>query len=95
MEERDDIHPHTYYTQRGFLMFDDFATDYGHRLEIQESSAAMEPCVWLRIRPSNIPNVDFTDTVHMTVGQAIRARDALDRFIQSTEDGSKFPTDRP
>lgn len=87
--------PYTYYTPRGFLMFDDFATDYGHTLEIQESSAATQPCVWLRIRPSTVPNVDFTDTVHMTVDQAIRARDALDRFIQSTQGDTKFPTDRP
>jgi hypothetical protein len=91
--------PFTYYTDRGFLMFDDFRTDYGHRMEVQESSAAEEPCVWVRIRSSDMDratsSLTASATAHLTVGHAARLRDALDRFVTSTEGGQRFPTDRP
>lgn len=36
-------------TNRGFKRFPPLETRYGHEIQVYESSAAMEPCLWLKV----------------------------------------------
>lgn len=63
-------------TERGFTIYDQFTDRYGHRVTVQESSLATEPCCWI-FHDSTAP--------HLTLSQARRVRDALDTFIRENQ----------
>ena len=66
-------------TERGFAIYTTFHDTYGHRVWVQESSAATEPKVWIFC--------DGVDTApHLNVDQAKMVRAALDRFIAEATD---------
>lgn len=66
---------------RGFLVYagGPIETSYGHTIEVQESSAASGPHVWLFIDDS--PTVEGKNP-HLSLEQAITLRAALDQFIE-------------
>jgi hypothetical protein len=82
--------------QRGFLLYGGhpIETAYGHKIRVQESSAALAPHVWLFIDES--VRVDGHNP-HLNLEQAIRLRAALDQFIEGVpgrwEDGDQLLRD--
>ena len=78
-------------TPRGFANYDEFTDSYGAKVTVRESSAALEPHVWLFIegggtacKPGTpgIPEGRTNDgSAHLTVEQAACVRDALSAFI--------------
>jgi hypothetical protein len=72
-------------SDRGFLAYagGPIPTDYGHDINVYESSAADGPHVWLSIGDS--PRVDGRNA-HLNLRQAILLRGALDQFIQGVPD---------
>ena len=74
-------------SDRGFKYWEEFETDFGHVLRISESSAAMEPKLWLWVTKGepryggDLPACDVG--VHMTLKQAERLRDNLDAAIKN------------
>lgn len=66
------------FTERGFANYAVIDTDYGHTVTVRESSAASGPHVWLFIGDS--PTVEKHNP-HLSMGQAIQLRDALNVFI--------------
>ena len=69
-------------TPRGFTTYDQFTDSYGATVTIRQSSAADEPKVWIFAEGGAVEN----PSPHLTVEQAIRARDALDAFIKESGD---------
>lgn len=72
-------------TERGFVIYDEIDTSYGHTVRVQESSAAMAPHCWLFVDDS--PRSPGTYSPHLTVEQAVRVRDALTAFIDDVREG--------
>lgn len=70
--------PNRYATPRGFTVYDEIETSYGHTVRVQESSSAEAPHVWLFVSDSPVV---VTHNPHLTIEQAIRVRDALTAFI--------------
>lgn len=71
------------HTPRGFAVYAEIATDYGHTITVQKSSAASEPKLWLFISDSTtVPGHD----PHLTVPQATALRDALTEFIDTSQE---------
>jgi hypothetical protein len=68
-------------SDRGFLTYagGPIPTDYGHDINVYESSAAFGPHVWLSVVDS--PRVEGRNA-HLTLRQAVLLRGALDQFIQ-------------
>lgn len=72
-------------TARGFVIYDEIETSYGHTVRVQESSAAIAPHCWLFVGDSK--RSPGTHSPHLTVEQAVRIRDALTRFIDDVAEG--------
>lgn len=70
---------------RGFLVYagGPIATDYGHDINVYESSAAKGPCVWLSVGESTVVK---GSNAHLTLDQAKMVRAALDQFIEGVEE---------
>lgn len=74
-------------TERGFKHYEPIATDYGHQIRVYESSAAREPCIWLKLeltaenRTGNLEPEEAT--AHLTIEQAEQVRDSIDAAIKS------------
>jgi len=77
-------------TERGFHEYAEFADAYGCRVRVRESSSAQAAHVWI------FCDKDEKDCVfhlgewqayspHLNLAQAIKMRDALDRFIKDAE----------
>lgn len=69
-------------TPRGFDVYDEIETDYGHTIRVQQSSSAEKSAVWLFISDSP---VTCRHNPHLTRDQARRVRDALSTFLTDTE----------
>lgn len=70
--------PNRYLTPRGFAVYDELPTTYGHTVRVQLSSAAEAAHVWLFVDDSPVAE---GHNPHLSVEQAIRVRDALTAFI--------------
>lgn len=75
------------YSERGFPQFDGAVeTDYGHKVRVYGSSAAMKDCVWMSVAhdgvAAGLPEVDTA--VHMDLEQAAAVRDRLSAWINTT-----------
>lgn len=75
-------------SDRGFRHYEPIRTDYGHEVRVYESSAAMEPCLWLALELTDEAAADAHSgiapeaaTAHLTIGQATAVRDALSAAI--------------
>lgn len=68
----------TDFTGRGFANYAVIDTDYGHQVTVRESSAADGSYVWLLVGDSETVK---SHSPHLSVGQALRLRDALNMFI--------------
>jgi len=73
------------FNQRGFADWQPVKTDYGALVEVAESSAALEPYLWLRI---NQPAPEYPGqleeaaiSAHCTLEQAEAIRDQLTEAI--------------
>jgi len=72
------------YTNRGFKNYADIHHDYGGRVTVRESSSAEKKAVWIFIDNTESPHLQETKTsAHLTVPQARKIRDALDKFINN------------
>lgn len=70
-------------TERGFLKFAEFDTQWHSEVQVQESSMAFEgPCVWIfgDLSYSNTPKKN-PPAFHLNYEDAIALRDALSKFI--------------
>jgi hypothetical protein len=84
-------------SERGFPVFADFKDLYNSRWEIQYSSRAFHPAVWVWIQgsPANEGGVGKDGSGHLTLPQAKLVRDALSAWIslaeKQIENGSYWP----
>lgn len=84
------LNPPTPYNDRGFLVYggSEVPTRHGQTIRVQESSAASEPHVWMFI------GGDVEVALHLSLADAIEARDRLNQFISSAPErwsgGRKF-----
>lgn len=73
------------FTSRGFAVYGKLGTDYGHEIQVSESSAAKGSFCWLFVEGGH----DHADVgVHMSVEQVTQLRDALDAFLEHRGGGS-------
>jgi len=71
-------------SDRGFLGYGGpIPTDYGHDVQVYESSAAKGPCVWLAVGDSALTP---GHNAHLTLAQALKVRAALDQFMEGVAD---------
>lgn len=75
------------YNSRGFASYgDEVGTTYGHRVRIQESSAAEYDACWMFIEKEEpefngqLPACDVG--VHLNLEQAVAIRDRIDAWIR-------------
>lgn len=66
-------------TDRGFKIYTTFHDTYGTRVQVQESSSAEEPRVWIFCQPHLHLNVPAP---HLNVEQARMVIAGLERFIR-------------
>lgn len=64
-------------TERGFVIYDKFPAGHNSEIRVQESSSALDECVWIFCFADD----GMIATPHLNVRQAIRLRGALDVFI--------------
>lgn len=77
-------------TDRGFKHYDPIKTSYGHIIKVYESSAAMEPHIWLSVEQTEESareagsNIEPEEAIaHLTVLQAKLLRKALKHAIKN------------
>jgi len=74
-------------SERGFRHYDAIETRYGHVVSVYESSAASEPCLWVRVELPQEAAVQQgmepgEQAAHMTLDQAVDLRDTLSVAIR-------------
>ena len=70
-------------SDRGFKQFEPVETQYAHVVRVYESSAAMQPCLWLAIdldEPKNGLEA-VSAHAHCSMEQAIKIRDRIDACV--------------
>lgn len=83
------------YTSRGFKRFDEVPSAYGGGVEVYESSAAMHPHLWVKVRsPKSVNDWMVADqtggtyddweeaTAHLRLEDAVVLRDQLTYLIE-------------
>lgn len=78
---------------RGLYDFAQITDTYGSEIRVRTSSAAWEPCVWIFTKRDGKEWVEHPPSQggisvyspHLNVEQAMRLRDALDRFIAEAQ----------
>lgn len=80
------------FTQRGFQDYCELVDRYGSTVTVRQSSLASEPCVWIFSKKDGQDGVFHLGkwqaySPHLTVEQAKRVRDALQRFIDDNTKG--------
>jgi hypothetical protein len=71
-------------TPRGFGIYTQFRDSCGSEVRVQESSSAEGPHIWIFCKNEDpMWNKGTEPSPHLTVAQARRVRDALDRFIRA------------
>lgn len=76
-------------TERGFAEFGGFKTSWHGKICVRESSVAFEgACVWIfcELAYSNTPK-EHPPHLHLQYKDAVRLRDALNRFIGAADAG--------
>jgi len=76
-------------TPRGFGVFGDWPAMWHGQIKVQESSAALKgACVWIFCEQAygNTPKKS-PPHLHLQYQDAVRLRDALNRFIAAVKDG--------
>lgn len=71
-------------TSRGFVIYDEFEDSQGRRVVVRESSAADRPgskgpFLWVMALVGEVSGA--TGPLHLSYGQAVRLRDALEDFL--------------